>query len=127
MKNVFLILMLFSGFAMSTLSAQSCKPADCAPCPPGCCIINSCKSDAAASAVKTNDAAFVLVAAQQEVQSTMSRKEMKACMTACKKANVAATKATSPPPACQPASCQSKTALVNTTPVAPKEASLSKG
>ena len=129
MKNVFLILVLFGGFAMSTLSAQACKPADCAPCPPGCCIINCCKGADAASAETGANSVFVLLAAASTEQpsQTMSRKEVKACMTACKKGNVTTATPSCQPAACKPSACQPKTALVNITAPASKENSLSKG
>ena len=136
MKNVFLILVLFGGFAMSSLSAQACKPANCAPCPPGCCIINCCKGAAAAASVEnTSDAPFVLLTAnslEQPQPQTMSRKEMKACVAACKKANVTTAQPSCQPAACKPAACQPsagqpKTALVNLAPAVTQDSSLTKG
>jgi hypothetical protein len=38
MKNVLILLFFFSGFATTTLQAQSC----CLPCPPECCVQMGC-------------------------------------------------------------------------------------
>lgn len=113
MKNVLLMLVLFSGLAISSASAQSCKPANCAPCPPGCCIINCCTSTGTAADVngksesesKVTYASLVAYdAAGKEIK--ISKKEMKACMASCKKANVATETSTAancqPSPSCQP-------------------------
>ena len=116
MKNVLLMLVLFSGLAISSASAQSCKPADCAPCPPGCCIINCCTDKGAAADAKgKSDVTYASLvaydAAGKEIK--MSKKEMKACMASCKKANAVpqtTTAACQPSPSCQPnPACKSAT------------------
>ena len=106
MKQVLLILLLLSGFAMSKSAAQAnCKPANCQPCPPGCCIVNCCPSKGSAASLNNQpvDVAFASLliedASHDKKACTMSRKEIKACVAACKNQSVA-----SEVPKCQPAS-----------------------
>jgi hypothetical protein len=94
MKQVLLILVLLSGFAMSQSAAQAnCKPADCKPCPPGCCIVNGCVAKGSAASVTNQpvDIAFASLMIEDvstdKKACTMSRKEMKACIAACKNQN----------------------------------------
>ena len=113
MKNVFMILLFIGGFAVSDAVAQSCNPANCTPCPPGCCIINCCTSKAAAVAVTSEQTADVMFASfLAEGLKTdckagkMSRQEMKACIAACKSSSAATTPTAvsvgcQPTPACQ--------------------------
>lgn len=113
MKTVMMILVLLGGVAISGLNAQACKPADCKPCPPGCCIIKCCPgtSAAAASATTNQLPADVLFASlpiggQDSSRNTanMSRKEMNACKPACKTAA-----SCTPAPSCQPSpACHGK-------------------
>lgn len=105
MKNVFVILVLISGFVVSNADAQSCNPANCPPCPPGCCIINCCTSKAAAAAITTDqtmDVMFASFLAEGLKTTKMSRKEMKACIEACKTSGTTAAANCQPTPACQP-------------------------
>ena len=115
MKNVFMILLFIGGFAVSDAGAQSCKPANCAPCPPGCCIINCCTSKAAAASVTNEQSADVLFASflaeglKADCKAgKMSRQEMKSCIAACKSTSTATTSTAvstgcQPTPACQTA------------------------
>lgn len=92
MKHVLMILVLLSGFAISESTAQAnCKPANCKPCPPECCISNCCISKGSAASVsgKSVDVAYAAflsedVGKDNKACTTMSRKEMKACIAACK-------------------------------------------
>jgi len=91
MKTVLMILVLVGGLVTSNALAQSCKPANCAPCPPGCCIINCCpgkgSAASASNAVSTELMFATMVSEGQNANcqpAQMSRKERKACMAACK-------------------------------------------
>ena len=116
MKNVLVIVLFLSGFAFSGLQAQACKPADCAPCPPGCCIIKCCPPNSSAASASLTDlspnAMFASMPAdvkQACMDQKMSKKEIKSCLTACAKS----TAAYQPSPACQTAStaaCKSSNA-----------------
>ena len=127
------MLVLFSGLAISSASAQSCKPADCAPCPPGCCIINCCTSKgAAADANGKSEATYASLvaydAAGKEIK--MSKKEMKACMASCKKVNTATVTSTvagcQPSPSCKPGPACKSAAEKETSVLPVYKASLSK-
>lgn len=132
MKNVFLILLFIGGFTVSDAIAQSCKPANCAPCPPGCCIINCCTSKAAAASVTTEQTADVMFASflaeglkADNKACKMSRQEMKACIAACKATSNATTSTVSttscqPSPACQTAKACNKATTVEVFPAAQK-------
>ena len=113
MKNALMLFFLLAAFAVSGVQAQSsCKPADCAPCPPGCCIINCCtKGGAAASTLsgKESDAVFASMINEGlkscERPAQMSRKEWKACLSACKvNAQAQSTAACQPSPSCKSSS-----------------------
>ena len=119
MKNVLMILFFLTGLAVSDAVAQAnCNPANCTPanchlCPPGCCIFNCTPSKGSAASASTDPAAevsytsFLLQGAEdQAVDCKLTRKEMKACIAACKKANTAATTG------CQPAACKGSSAHV---------------
>jgi|SRR5688500_12294017 len=120
MKNVLIVLILLSGWAVSEASAQACKPADCKPCPPGCCIINCCAPASAAGLIseKALEATFVSFMTEGENSTAntqeMSRKEIKSCMKACKVAYVKANPTgCKPSPTCQPSpACNSSAAAV---------------
>jgi hypothetical protein len=112
MKHVLVLFYFLAAFAVSGVQAQSsCKPADCKPCPPGCCIINCCsKSSAAASTFPANetDVAFAAIIAEGlkscERPAGISRKEWKACLSACKETTQAQSTAhCQPSPSCKPA------------------------
>lgn len=111
MKNVLMFLVLFSGLALADISAQAnCKPADCAPCPPGCCILKGCSPKTASAAdEKTLDISFVSFAEEDMRKARscqMTKKEKEACIAACK--SYAAANASS---SCLPApSCHTATA-----------------
>ena len=120
MKNVLMILFFLTSLAVSNAVAQAncnpsnCTPANCHLCPPGCCIFNCTPSKGSAASASTNasaDYSFALFSIEGEeveaVNCNLTRKEMKACMAACKKASVANTA-----PACKPAACQTSTAKV---------------
>ena len=97
MKNVLVIFFLLSGFAYSGLQAQACKPADCPPCPPGCCIIKCCPPNSSAASASVTDISPDAMFASMSMDKKgicngqkMSKKEMKECMTACTKSVAAA-------------------------------------
>jgi hypothetical protein len=102
MKNLILTFMLFAGFAASDLMAQACKPSSC--CPPGCCAIQCCIGKQAATAEAANAAQPDLLLVAQNVMAapacTMTKKEMKACMKACKSQQVAVSTGCQPAPSC---------------------------
>jgi len=119
MKNVLLILILLGGFALNA-SAQNCKPADCKPCPPGCCIVNCSTSKGAAANVQPTNEAQLTSLMLGTPSCNMTKKEMKACLAACKSNNVATTTEVSckPIPTCQPTTtCKSHQQAVDVTPV----------
>jgi hypothetical protein len=98
MKNVLVIVFFLVGTAYSSLQAQACKPADCAPCPPGCCIIKCCPPNSGSASASLTDlspnAMFASMPAESKEACNgqkMSKKEMKSCMAACTK-SAAATK-----------------------------------
>ena len=119
MKHVLMIVLLISGFAMTESFGQAackpadckpanCKPADCKLCPPGCCI-TSCKPGAAASSsaeattvpVDVTFASWVAEGGMPNCDlSKISGKERKACLAACKSAQVSCTPAAAAVPAC---------------------------
>ena len=90
---MFMMAILMSGFLFSNLQAQSCTP-----CPPGCCMINCCKS-ATGTAVSTglllegvNPAGICTpeeIAACQAGKK-VSNKDMKECQKACTTASKSA-------------------------------------
>jgi len=89
MKNVFLILMLFGGFAISGLQAQNCQPCPpCPACPKGCCAFGSNKA-ASASAQLMPATLDIIGAYAPEAKATcqggtkVASKEMKACQPSC--------------------------------------------
>ena len=120
MKNVLIVLVLLSGWAISDASAQACNPANCKPCPPGCCIINCCAPPSAAGlisekALEATFASFVIEGENSTAKpEQMSRKEMKSCVKACKVAYVKANPTgCKPSPTCVPSpACNSSTAAV---------------
>ncbi len=116
MKHVLMIVFLISGFAMTESYGQAAcnpansKPADCKPCPPGCCI-TSCKPGAAAASTSASVSAvpaevtfasWVAEGAMTNCDSSkMTGKERKACQVACKSAQASFTPASSTgQPAC---------------------------
>ncbi len=112
MKNVFMILFLLSGLAISTVSAQNCSP-----CPPGCCVASGCLpgKSSAAEANNTSGVATLAAFSPEALEAAcagmkMSKKEMKACQVVCQTASAAAPttsvrQTASATPSCQPA-CQ---------------------
>ena len=102
MKNLILTIMLFLGFAASDLMAQACKPASC--CPPGCCAIQCCIGKQAASAEATGSGQPELLLVATNVMAapecSMTKKEMKACLKACKSQKATATTGCQPAPSC---------------------------
>jgi len=89
MKNVFLMLILFGGFAISGLQAQNCHPCPpCPACPKGCCAFGSNKA-ASASAQIMPATLDIFAAYSPEAKSscqsgnTVANKEMKACQPSC--------------------------------------------
>ena len=120
MKNVLLILVLLGGFVMTASAQAKCEPANCAPCPPGCCIIKNCcpKGAAASAQEKQGDVLFVsmLNVDQKDVPTTCTKKEMKACAKACKaQSRTAVTAGFNPATPCQP-----KTATIEVQPTTQK-------
>jgi len=116
MKNVFLILLLMGGFAVSGVFAQNCVPCPpCPACPKGCCMAAN-KNSASASAQIVPATLDLSAACTPEMMAAcqgekkMTKKEMKACQSAC---------TSGAPSACTsgtPSACQSSTAKA--TPVA---------
>ena len=125
MKNVFLILVVMGGFAVVDAVAQSCNPANCLPCPPGCCIINCCTPKAAAVSASSAQPVEVMFASllaenlQGEVKAgNISRKEMKACLAACKASSATVVTNCMPTPACQaPVACKAENSIAVQGPV----------
>lgn len=131
MKNLLMILLMLSGFALPDAGAQAnCNPANCAPCPPGCCIVN-CNSTRGSAASVTAIPVEVAFASflMEGLESTgrdcnMTRKEMKACIKSCKSASASAVNATAvtnstgcqPVPSCQSASTNIQSSVAVTVP-----------
>lgn len=122
MKNVLMILILFGGFAINASAQQNCKPADCKPCPPGCCIVNCCTPKGAAARVSVEPSSEAQLASFMlgTPSCNMTKKEMKACIAACK-ADAVASSTTStvsckPSPTCQPPACKPQQQTAEATP-----------
>ena len=99
MKNVLMTMILFGGFFIAQLSAQSCVPSPL--CPPGCCVASCCKSAGAAAAsvntttqAQTGEVQIMPVALEVFSNCTpeqiaackasgMSDEQIKACQIAC--------------------------------------------
>ena len=132
MKNFLMILLMLSGFALSDAGAQAnCNPANCAPCPPGCCIVNCNSTRGSAAAVSTTpvEASFTSILIEG-LESTgkdcnMTRKEMKACVKSCKSASASAVNTTAvtnstgcqPVPSCRSANTSIQSSVAATVPV----------
>jgi hypothetical protein len=121
MKNVFLILMLFGGFAIAGLQAQNCQPCPpCPACPKGCCMGGGNKAASASAQLMpatldlTGTCSPTAMAACQDGKK-MSKKEMKACQASCMSAGT---------PSCQSSAANtfqpSSVAVVDKTQEAPK-------
>jgi hypothetical protein len=82
MKNVLILLFFFSGFATTTLQAQSC----CLPCPPECCVQMGCVPGAA-NATSTNAALWIpdfsKAIASGCSPKKVSKQDIKACQARC--------------------------------------------
>ena len=97
MKIVLMTMILFGGFFIAQLSAQSCVPSPL--CPPGCCVASCCKSAGAAAAdtkaVNATGEVQIMPVALEVFNtctpeqlaackaSGMSDEQIKACQTAC--------------------------------------------
>ena len=111
MKNVFLMLVLFGGLAISGLQAQNCQPCPpCPACPKGCCAYGGNKAASASAQLMpaTLDifAAYSPVAKSSCQGNIAANKEMKACQPSCtsgKMASCQSAAASTFQPSAQPA------------------------
>lgn len=113
MKNVLLTLLLFAGFALADAHGQSCKPASCTPCPPGCCVVNCCKSEAASVDGAASEI-FAPFMTQTVATSNVGPIKAKSCSATGKKALVENSNASCiPTPGCRPsAGCVKQASLI---------------
>lgn len=132
MKNLFMILFMLGGFALSDAGAQAnCNPANCTPCPPGCCIVNCNATRGSAAAVSTTPVEVAFTSFLIEgLESTgkdcnLTKKEMKACMKSCKTASTSGSNTTAvtnsavcqPVPSCRSANNSVQSSVAVTVPV----------
>jgi len=93
MKNLLVLFVLLSGFALNQLQAQS--PGGCEPCPPGCCKA-TCLPDGSCKVTDANGTTTICTPAQMKACAQTAA----ACTPspACKAANTSEAGVTTPQP-----------------------------